>query len=608
MAAMADSDLARIIGSSMKLERIVNPNIPVYDIRDYVIKKSLSKGGYGETFLVEKEGVEYIMKKNLRITKMITNDFVKETTLLKLFNQYPQTKSVKLEAFVYDSENEDTIYLILEKLDIDLYDLVRKKIQDDRNQIKILFYKLINAFLSIHQLGFIHSDIKLENIMIKNDDIRIIDFGMAKFIGLKPSFKTIEALGGTPSTLAPDATNISDYFDGNRVSFASDVFSLGMVFGQILYSTSKRINIDVGTFQIDKNYYPYIIKIIGDEGFDLILRMTTKNALNRITLKEALEHPFFTGITREMILDRTIIGGNLGEYLKTTTFGTNMVNYSIRNLVDRIYELKYLEELKGNYEYQIVPQNPEGITETNQSKFIQLFLWLIVHIKKTKYEYTGLYKSVDFNVLINTIINLKSLYKLILEESFLVADGDMDFYKELILTNYLLILNYNIIIFTYGALPKETITGIAGQNRRIYRRSFNLFSHRLNIDLYPIWIQMVYIESKLKAQILDERIEDIYDELRGKACLVMITILLSFTKLPEDLTFWDLSRFCYLKILKNLFKMTTVEVLNAPKFDWLIIDKSKYDLLEEYLEKSKEFILNNSKTLTDKAIEIFENV
>ena len=47
---------------------------------------------------------------------------------------------------------------------------------------KYIIEQLINAFSYCHENGIIHSDIKLENILIdRNINIKIIDFDFAKY-------------------------------------------------------------------------------------------------------------------------------------------------------------------------------------------------------------------------------------------------------------------------------------------------------------------------------------------------------------------------------------------------------------------------------------------
>lgn len=64
----------------------------------------------------------------------------------------------------------------------------KKKIETEINNEKIKIYIMIsnicNAISKLHELGIVHRDIKLENILVKNDfsKIKIIDFGFSNLI------------------------------------------------------------------------------------------------------------------------------------------------------------------------------------------------------------------------------------------------------------------------------------------------------------------------------------------------------------------------------------------------------------------------------------------
>jgi serine/threonine protein kinase len=200
---------------------------------------------------------------------------------------------------------------------------ILRRIQIPVEQIRIVMYKVISAVLAIHQLGFIHSDIKLDNIMIKENDIRLIDFGISKFIGLRPSHNLLRFLSGTPSTWAPDADNTRSKDDKeselNRISFASDVYSLGIIFIQLLTRNNSEFKTITNDKLLDfekRNYFSFVNRLVGENGYDLILKMTNKNSIKRITLDDALNHPFFEGMNDEIELNKTLIGGGeLNDYL-----------------------------------------------------------------------------------------------------------------------------------------------------------------------------------------------------------------------------------------------------------------------------------------------------
>ena len=77
--------------------------------------------------------------------------------------------------------------MVLEMLDGgDLFNKISRKVRVTENYLAISFLSAMKALHSIHSRGFIHRDLKLDNIMClkKTDptDVKIIDFGMMKGI------------------------------------------------------------------------------------------------------------------------------------------------------------------------------------------------------------------------------------------------------------------------------------------------------------------------------------------------------------------------------------------------------------------------------------------
>ena len=65
-----------------------------------------------------------------------------------------------------------------------------------------------------------HRDLKLENIMISNQDIKIIDFGISKL--LQSQSQTMNARVGTPLYVSPEV------LDG-KYDLRCDLWSLGII-------------------------------------------------------------------------------------------------------------------------------------------------------------------------------------------------------------------------------------------------------------------------------------------------------------------------------------------------------------------------------------------
>jgi serine/threonine-protein kinase Chk2 len=133
----------------------------------------------------------------------------------------------------------------------------------------------------------------------KHLTVKLADFGLAKIIG-EESFTT--TLCGTPSYVAPEILKPSSR---RRYTRAVDIWSLGVVlyiclcgfppFSDELYTPENPYTlaqqIIEGRYDFPSPYWDSV----GDPALDLIERMLTVDADDRITVDECLEHPWTTG-------------------------------------------------------------------------------------------------------------------------------------------------------------------------------------------------------------------------------------------------------------------------------------------------------------------------
>ncbi|MEM9419750.1 MAG: serine/threonine-protein kinase [Planctomycetota bacterium] len=92
-----------------------------------------------------------------------------------------------------------------------------------------IFYQAAEGLRAMHQAGFVHADIKPNNIMItKKEGVKLIDFGQSCKSGtIKPRIQ------GTPDYIAPEQVK------REAITERTDVFNLGATFYWIL--TGKHI-------------------------------------------------------------------------------------------------------------------------------------------------------------------------------------------------------------------------------------------------------------------------------------------------------------------------------------------------------------------------------
>jgi len=113
--------------------------------------------------------------------------------------------------------------------------------------------KICAALEFAHQKGVVHRDIKPENILLdKQGQVKIADFGIAKILAPGPQDQALTGgkdIVGTPHYMAPEQVE-----QPNRVDHRADIFSLGVVFYEMLTGElplgkfqppSKKVHVDV---------------------------------------------------------------------------------------------------------------------------------------------------------------------------------------------------------------------------------------------------------------------------------------------------------------------------------------------------------------------------
>lgn len=108
---------------------------------------------------------------------------------------------------------------------------LRRKIETGvGEQLAVEYLRQIASALSaVHRQGVLHRDLKPGNIMLRGDgSIALIDFGLAKSAKLASAITDKGEIFGTPYYMSPEQGH------GNHVDERSDIYSLGVVFYEML--------------------------------------------------------------------------------------------------------------------------------------------------------------------------------------------------------------------------------------------------------------------------------------------------------------------------------------------------------------------------------------
>lgn len=174
----------------------------------------------------------------------------------------------------------------------DLFEVVKKCGSLCESEASRVVGQLLDALDYIHTAGYVHRDIKLENILCQNQAdglcCKISDFGFAKR-ALEPS--SIEEACGTPQYVSPEILQGLDY--GTEV----DVWSLGVLTFTILggYLPFYARNMDSlfrsiinGDYIFHSDFWGHI----SSDAKDFVSCMLQVDRSRRSSIKDLRQHPW----------------------------------------------------------------------------------------------------------------------------------------------------------------------------------------------------------------------------------------------------------------------------------------------------------------------------
>lgn len=131
-------------------------------------------------------------------------------------------------------ENEQDGWLVMEYLEGEQLTVALRRGPLASRQAVAMFGELARALAVVHSQEILHRDLKTDNVMLTPDGVKLLDFGLARWLSSDgsqdSSMSNLTATGrvlGTAHAMSPEQAT------GESLSPQSDLFSLGMM----LYET-----------------------------------------------------------------------------------------------------------------------------------------------------------------------------------------------------------------------------------------------------------------------------------------------------------------------------------------------------------------------------------
>ncbi|XP_025230068.1 serine/threonine-protein kinase Nek11 isoform X3 [Theropithecus gelada] len=195
--------------------------------RRYVLQQKLGSGSFGTVYLVSdkkaKRGEELKVLKEISVGELNPNETVQASLEAQLLSKLDHPAIVKFHASFVEQDNFCIITEYCEGRDLDYkiqeYKEAGKIFPD--NQIIEWFIQLLLGVDYMHERRILHRDLKSKNIFLKNNLLKIGDFGVSRL--LMGSCDLATTLTGTPHYMSPEALKHQGY------DTKSDIWSLACI-------------------------------------------------------------------------------------------------------------------------------------------------------------------------------------------------------------------------------------------------------------------------------------------------------------------------------------------------------------------------------------------
>ncbi|XP_069321414.1 MAPK/MAK/MRK overlapping kinase [Eulemur rufifrons] len=285
-------------------------------MKNYKTIGKIGEGTFSEVMKMQslRDGNYYAckqMKQRFESIEQVNN--LREIQALRRLHPHPNI--LTLHEVVFDRKS-GSLALICELMDMNIYELIRGR-RHPLSEKKIMYYmyQLCKSLDHMHRNGIFHRDVKPENILIKQDVLKLGDFGSCRSVYSKQPYTEYIS---TRWYRAPECLLTDGFY-----TYKMDLWSAGCVFYEIAslqplfpganeLDQISKIHDVIGTpaqktltkfkqsramsfdFPFKKGSgIPLLTTNLSPQCLSLLHAMVAYDPDERITARQALQHPYF---------------------------------------------------------------------------------------------------------------------------------------------------------------------------------------------------------------------------------------------------------------------------------------------------------------------------